>query len=102
VVGTERLAEYVEIVERSGMAGYRRPPGNLGDQLLTRDLGEGRSELITPSWWVDLDHIRRFAGSDIGVAGYYPRMRSSCSSRSSRSPITTSPRRRLRVARRSD
>jgi hypothetical protein len=32
-------------------------------QLLTRDLGNGRSELITLSWWADLDQIRAFVVS---------------------------------------
>jgi heme-degrading monooxygenase HmoA len=72
VVRTEKLAEYVDIVERTGMAGYRRTPGNQGAQLLTRDLSEGRSEVITLSWWADLDHIKAFAGDDIELAKYYP------------------------------
>jgi heme-degrading monooxygenase HmoA len=72
VVRTEKLAEYVDIVERTGMAGYRRTPGNQGAQLLTRDLGEGRSEVITLSWWADLDHIKAFAGDDIELAKVLP------------------------------
>ena len=44
-VATEKAAEYVEIVERTGMSGYRRTPGNEGAQLLTRDLGDGRTEM---------------------------------------------------------
>ena len=71
-VRTEKLVEYIEIVERTGMAGYRRTPGNAGAQLLTRDLGDGRTELITLSWWSDLDDIRAFAGDDIQAAKYYP------------------------------
>lgn len=69
---TGRIEEYVEIVERTGMAGYRATAGNQGAQLLTRDLGDGRTELITLSWWDDLDHIRAFAGADIEAAKYYP------------------------------
>jgi heme-degrading monooxygenase HmoA len=72
VVRSERLAEYLDIVERTGMTEYRATPGNLGAQLLSRDLGEGRSEVITLSWWVDLDHIRAFAGDEIELAKYYP------------------------------
>jgi heme-degrading monooxygenase HmoA len=71
-VPTEKAAEYVEIVERTGMAGYRRTPGNEGAQILTRDLGDGRTEIITLSWWTDLDQIRAFAGDDINRAKYYP------------------------------
>ncbi len=71
-VHTERIEEYVDIVERTGMAGYRATAGNQGAQLLTRDLGDGRTELITLSWWDDLDQIRAFAGTDIAAAKYYP------------------------------
>jgi uncharacterized protein YndB with AHSA1/START domain/heme-degrading monooxygenase HmoA len=71
-VRTERVAEYIDIVEQTGMAGYRRTPGNAGAQLLTRDLGGGRTELLTLSWWSDLDAIRAFAGDDIEAAQYYP------------------------------
>ena len=69
---TAKLTEYVEIVERTGMAGYRRTEGNLGAQILTRDLGDGTAEIVTLSWWPDLDHIRAFAGDDIERARYYP------------------------------
>ena len=72
VVHSDRLAEYVDIVERTGMTEYRATPGNLGAQLLTRDLGDGRSEIVTLSWWTDLDVIRAFAGDDIELAKYYP------------------------------
>jgi uncharacterized protein YndB with AHSA1/START domain/heme-degrading monooxygenase HmoA len=72
LVHAEKLAEYVDIVERTGMSGYRSTPGNAGAQLLTRDLGNGSSELVTLSWWADLDKIRAFAGDDIEVAKYYP------------------------------
>jgi heme-degrading monooxygenase HmoA len=59
---TEKAAEYVDIVERTGMAEYRLIPGNEGAQLLTRDFEDGRTEVITLSWWTDLDAIRGFAG----------------------------------------
>ena len=72
VVPSDKLEEYVEIVEETGMDEYRRTPGNLGAQILTRDLGEGRAEIVTISWWPDLDHVRGFAGEDIEVAKYYP------------------------------
>jgi hypothetical protein len=42
-VRSERIDEYVDIVERTGMAQYRKTPGNQGAQLLTRDLGDGRT-----------------------------------------------------------
>ena len=51
---------------------YRRTPGNLGAQILTRDLGDGRTEVVTLSWWESLDSIRAFAGVDVGNAVFYP------------------------------
>jgi heme-degrading monooxygenase HmoA len=71
-VRTDRLDEYADIVERTGLSGYRQTPGNRGAQLLTRDLGDGRTELITLSWWNSLDDIKAFAGEDISLAKYYP------------------------------
>jgi heme-degrading monooxygenase HmoA len=71
-VRAELATEYVDIVERTGMAGYRQTPGNLGAQILTRDLGAGRTEIVTLSWWSDLEQIRAFAGEDLERARYYP------------------------------
>jgi heme-degrading monooxygenase HmoA len=71
-VRTEKAAEYVDVVERTGMAEYRLTPGNKGAQLLTRDLKDGRTEVITLSWWTDLDAITAFAGDSIEIAKYYP------------------------------
>ncbi|HEU0212916.1 MAG TPA: hypothetical protein VFR13_02440 [Jiangellaceae bacterium] len=71
-VRTEKAAEYVDVVERTGMSEYRLTPGNEGAQLLTRDLEDGRTEVITLSWWSDIDAIRAFAGDDIEIAKYYP------------------------------
>jgi uncharacterized protein YndB with AHSA1/START domain/heme-degrading monooxygenase HmoA len=71
-VRTEQLGDYLEIVERTGMTEYRRTPGNVGAQLLSRDLGDGRAEVITLSWWSDLEAIRAFAGDDLEAAKYYP------------------------------
>jgi heme-degrading monooxygenase HmoA len=71
-VRTEQVAEYGDYIERTGLARYRSTPGNLGAQMWTRDLGDGRSEVTTVSWWESLDHIRGFAGDDIGRAVFFP------------------------------
>ncbi|MEV4639645.1 hypothetical protein AB0J80_20040 [Actinoplanes sp. NPDC049548] len=71
-VASERAGEYVDYVTRTGLAGYRQTPGNLGVEMWTRDLGDGRAEVTTLSWWESLDHIRGFAGDDIGRAVFYP------------------------------
>ncbi len=72
LVLTERAAEYADLVRRTGIAGYRETPGNLEAQVALRNLGNGRSEILTLSWWTDLDDIRVFAGVDAETARYYP------------------------------
>ena len=54
------------------MAEYRRTPGNQGAYMLTRDLGDGRTEIVTLSFWESLDVITGFAGEDISSAVFYP------------------------------
>jgi heme-degrading monooxygenase HmoA len=69
---TERAADYVDYINRTGLAEYRQTPGNLDAQMWTRDLGDGRTEVVTLSWWESLDSIKGFAGPDISRAVYYP------------------------------
>jgi heme-degrading monooxygenase HmoA len=71
-VGTDRAGAYVEYIERTGLAAYRTTPGNKGAEMWVRDLGDGRSEVTTISWWESLDDIRGFAGDDISRAVFYP------------------------------
>jgi heme-degrading monooxygenase HmoA len=70
-VETGRVEEYARYVERTGLTGYRAVEGNRGCQFVSRDLGDGRSEVVTLSWWDSLDVIRGFAGEDIEVARFY-------------------------------
>jgi hypothetical protein len=65
-------AEYAAYIARTGGDGYASTPGNLGWQMVFRDLGDGTSEVSTLSWWTDLDVIRGFAGEDYERAVYYP------------------------------
>lgn len=74
-VGRIRTADreaYVRYIERTGAADYGATFGNLGFQMLVRDLGDGTSEVATLSWWVSLDAIKGFAGEDVEKARYYP------------------------------
>ena len=71
-VPTEKAAAYVAYVTETGVAGYRTTPGNRGAQVLTRDLDNGRTEIVTLSWWDSLDAVRAFAGDDVEVARFYP------------------------------
>jgi heme-degrading monooxygenase HmoA len=63
---------YVAYVEDTGMAHYRRTPGNRGAHMLTRDLDDGRTEIVTLSFWESREVIRGFAGDDIDRAVFYP------------------------------
>jgi heme-degrading monooxygenase HmoA len=71
-VSTDRAAAYVDYITATGIKEYRRTPGNLGAQMWTRDLGDGRTEVLTLSWWASLEAIRGFAGVDIETAVFYP------------------------------
>ena len=50
-VRTEDRDAYVAYIEATGMAEYRQTPGNQGAHMLTRDLGDGRTEIVTLSFW---------------------------------------------------
>jgi len=67
-----KKAAYVEYVRRTGIAGYKATPGNLGAAIAVRDLDADRSEIVTLSWWTSLDAIRAFAGDPLDRARYYP------------------------------
>jgi heme-degrading monooxygenase HmoA len=71
-VRTEDRAAYVDYIERTGLAGYRTTPGNQGAWMLARDLDDGRTEIVTLSFWASADAIRGFAGEDIERAVFYP------------------------------
>jgi len=71
-VRTEDRDVYVDYVEETGMAHYRQTAGNLGAHLLTRDLADGRTEIMTVSFWTSLDAVRGFAGEDVSAAVFYP------------------------------
>lgn len=71
-IRTGDVGAYVEYIDGTGIKEYRQTPGNQGAQMWTRDLGDGTTEVITVSWWDDLDSIRGFAGDDIEVAVFYP------------------------------
>ena len=72
VVRTEARERYVEYIERTGMREYRQTPGNQEAWMLSRDLGDGRTEIVTLSRWESLAAIVGFAGHDIERAVFYP------------------------------
>ena len=71
-VATVDRDAYVAYIEDTGMAEYRQTAGNRGAHMLTRDLGDGRTEIVTLSFWESREAITGFAGEDIGRAVFYP------------------------------
>ena len=63
--------EYLEYIERTGMAAYRATAGNLGAWVLRRPDGD-RTEFVTLSFWESLDAVKAFAGEDVAEAVFYP------------------------------
>src|SRR5271165_5095910 len=62
---------YAAYVQKTGIEGYERTPGNRGAWLLWRVEGD-HAEFITVSFWVSRDAIEAFAGPDIEKAVFYP------------------------------
>jgi heme-degrading monooxygenase HmoA len=71
-IRTEARSTYVAYIVQTGLADYAKTPGNRGYQMVTRDLGDGTTEVSTMSWWDSMDSIRAFAGEDPNRARYYP------------------------------
>jgi heme-degrading monooxygenase HmoA len=71
-IRTGDRAAYVAYIVETGLADYASTPGNRGYQMVTRDLGDGATEVSTMSWWDSMDSIRGFAGDEPERARYYP------------------------------
>ena len=71
-IRTTDADNYIQYIRDTGGDEYAATEGNLGYQILLRDLGDGSSEVSTVSWWRDLDAVKRFAGEDYERAVYYP------------------------------
>lgn len=63
---------YRDYIEATGLKDYSDTPGNRGCQMLMRDVGERVTEVMTMSWWDDLESVKQFAGDDYLAARYYP------------------------------
>jgi heme-degrading monooxygenase HmoA len=71
-IATERSNEYVAYLDKTGLSEYADTRGNLGAHCLTRDLDDGRTEIVTLSFWESMDAVKRFAGDDPSQAVFYP------------------------------
>jgi len=62
---------YLEYLNRTGHAEYRRIQGHRRTVTLRRNAGD-RAEFVVLSFWDSFDAIRAFAGSDVDRAVFYP------------------------------
>jgi heme-degrading monooxygenase HmoA len=62
---------YLDYLHQTGIAEYRRTPGNRGVTVLRRIAGD-RAEFVLITIWESEDAIRRFAGDVIDRAVFYP------------------------------
>jgi heme-degrading monooxygenase HmoA len=71
-IRTPDREDYARYIGATGVVDYLATSGNLGCQMLMRDLGDGSTEVTTLSWWTSMEAIRAFAGADVDLARYYP------------------------------
>lgn len=70
-VPAEKTEAYKRYLLETGVADYRRTPGNRGVSVFLRREGHTTHFLLL-SLWQSLDSIRAFAGDDVERARYYP------------------------------
>jgi heme-degrading monooxygenase HmoA len=67
----EDAEAYLEYLQQTGLAEYRKTEGNRGVLGLRRIVND-RAEFFLVSLWESEEAIRRFAGNDIDRAVFYP------------------------------
>lgn len=62
---TSDRAEYLRVVESTGMKAHAGTPGHIRSWVMSRDLDAGYTEIMTASLWENREAIEGFAGYDI-------------------------------------
>ena len=70
-VPAEKLAEYRDYIERTGIPDYRKTPGNINAMIFTWAEGD-IGHIETVALWDSYDSIKAFAGDDISKPRYFP------------------------------
>lgn len=70
-VEANRSDEYLKYLERTGLPDTQNTAGNQGTYILRRVEGD-QAHFLFVSLWESMDSIRKFAGSDVDRARYYP------------------------------
>lgn len=63
--------EYLDYINRTGIADYQATEGNRGVYVLRRIEGE-KAHFLTVSFWDSMEKVKAFAGPDPEKARYYP------------------------------
>ena len=71
VTDASKADEYLDYLNNTGVAAYRKTQGNLGVYVLRRIEGN-KAHFLLLTLWESEDAIKRFAGSNIEKAKYYP------------------------------
>ena len=71
VTQASKANEYLDYLNRTGVAEYKKTEGNRGVYVLQRVEGH-RAHFLLLTLWDSEDAIKRFAGSEIEKAKYYP------------------------------
>jgi heme-degrading monooxygenase HmoA len=71
VTDASKADEYLDYLNNTGVAAYRKTQGNLGLYVLRRIEGN-KAHFLLLTLWESEDAIKRFAGSNIEKAKYYP------------------------------
>ena len=62
---------YIDYLNKTGIADYQATEGNLGVQILRRIEGE-RAHFLIVTLWESVEAIKNFAGEEYEKARYYP------------------------------
>jgi heme-degrading monooxygenase HmoA len=66
----EKSDEYLEFLVKTGVADYKKTPGNLSVEILRRTEGDV-CHFWTVTKWDSFKNIKKFAGEDYEKARYY-------------------------------
>jgi heme-degrading monooxygenase HmoA len=72
VTKASKADEYLDYLNNTGVAAYRKTQGNLGVYVLRR-IVENKAHFLLLTLWESEDAIISFAGSNIDKAKYYPK-----------------------------
>ena len=71
VTDASKSDEYLEYLNETGVPEYQATEGNLGVYVLRR-IEDDKAHFLLLTLWESADAIKKFAGSDMEKAKYYP------------------------------